>query len=271
MRIKLKSKKDWIVQQLIGWITISVSLMAASCGSNTPRLLPSESSQLQEYIDRSEMRLVRDSLIACALGADQGFFINPSSPVSILYYPEGDISEVGYFETSSVDVNPDDLSGYTYKSLPDEALFNGYLRRFVRERIDRNIWCRVTYVKNGNLHISNAIRIKYNDQPTESNNALLTLNQQDVASPLFQWETGQNGDNAIYFQVILDDQGDLLSGTYTFDRFFKFYDLSNVVLNIRDITPAPSLLQDTDYRFVLMGVSKDNWVNLLMDQPFSTR
>jgi len=227
------------------------------------------SENLAEYIaDNPTNRLVRDSLIACALGGQMGLFTNESLPISILFYPEGNASNFKYFETETIEMNPDSLENYELKELDDSPIFNGYLRRFEREAIDRNIWGRVTFIKDGNLHISNAIRIKYDDKPTEYNPDLLAIDQSERLAPNFTWEDGITPENVIYFHALLDADGELVSGTYTFDRQFQFYNLSNVVLNIRDITPAPSLTANEQYNFVIMGVSIDNWVNLLLETSF---
>jgi len=270
--VRLDRYSDYVKYRsgLIGLGLFLLILVLNSCGEEEDRS-PQASTTLASYIDINvDRRLVRDSLIACALGADQGFISDPRDPISILYYPEGDVSEVGYFESASIDVNPDDLTNYTYKSLEDRPLFNGYLRMLIRERTDQNVWCRVTFVRDGNIHISNAIRIKYNDFPTESNNEVLSIDQSANLSPIFTWTDGLIDRNAIYFHVVLDDEGELVSGTYTFEKTFQFYNLSNVVLNIRDVNPPPTLEPSSDYTFVLMAVSLDNWVNLLIEQPFST-
>ncbi|MEL6924450.1 MAG: hypothetical protein AAFO94_10420 [Bacteroidota bacterium] len=245
-------------------------LQILACQKDTDSL-PVLFDQLDEYIStNADFPLVRDSLIACAAGGQDGLFSSEVSPVSIFFYPEGEATEFQYFETSSENVDPDDLSNYQRKSLDQEAVFNGYLRRFLRAAPAETIWCRVTFVKSGRLHISNAIRVKIGDLPTEYNPNLLTIDQTDPLSPVFTWDDGRTADNAIYFHVVLDSDGDLLSGTYTFERQFRFYDLSNVVLNIRDVSPVPQLQANQGYTFVLMGVSADNWVNLLLDQSFDT-
>jgi len=224
---------------------------------------------LVDYITQNPNNLlVKDSLIACALGGQMGLFENESLPVSILFYPEGNASDFKYFETETIDVNPEELDNYELKELADSPIFNGYLRRFEREAVDQNIWGRVTYIKDGNLHISNAIRIKYNDKPTEYSSDLLRIDQSEKLAPNFTWEDGVTPENVIYFHALLDAEGELVSGTYTFDRQFQFYNLSNVVLNIRDITPAPSLTANKEYTLVIMGVSVDNWVNLLLETSF---
>jgi len=227
---------------------------------------------LADYIaQNSTFPLVRDSLIACAAGGQENFMVDEERPISIFYYPEGNASEFLYFETETIAVNPDDLSQYQIKTLPDSPILNGYLRHFSRAATDQNIWCRVSFIKDEQLHISNAIRLKYNDLPTEFNPSLLAINQEDQLSPIFNWQEGRIAENAIFFQVVSDADKNLLSGTYTFERQFQFYNLENVVLNIRDITPAPVLTTEEDYTFLLMGVSSDNWVNLIIEESFDTR
>ena len=226
---------------------------------------------LEDYITSNEVfPLVRDSLIACAFGSDSKLMADDDFPLSILFYPEGNATDFRYFETESADIDPEDLSQYCRKDLPHSPIFNGYLRRFERAALDKNIWARVSYIKDGNLHISNAIRLKYNDKPSETNPSLLTIDQSENLSPIFSWLDGVIPENAIYFHAVLDSNNDLISGTYSFDRQFQFYDLSNVVLNIRAINPPPTLQQNEEYTFVLMGVSLDNWVNLFIEQPFTT-
>lgn len=240
-----------------------------SCNKEDVDSAPTVIDTLADYIrENPDNQLIQDSLIACAFGGQKDFLVNEEFPISILFYPEGNASDFKYFETETIDVNPDDLASYQLIELGDKPVFNGYLHRFERAAIDRNIWSRVTFIKDGNLHISNPIRIKYNDKPTEYNPALLTLDQTEKGLPIFTWEDGVIPENAIYFQALLDANSDLVAGTYTFERQFQFYDLSNVVLNIRDVTPAPSLIPNENYNFIMMGVSLDNWVNLIVDTSF---
>ena len=117
--------------------------------------------------------------------------------------------------------------------------------------------------------MSNPIRLKINTKPTEVNADLLTISDNGV-EPTFSWEDGLIPENAIYFHVVSDLDNNLISGTYTFDREFTFYDLDNVVLNITDPATNPSLEPNQEYNFTMMGVSLDNWVNLLIQRRFTT-
>ncbi len=242
-----------------------------ACNQETVKLVPDLTDNLATYLEvNPEFSLVTDSLIACAAGGQSQYLTDDEMPISILFYPEGDASEFLYFETDDINVNPDDLANYQRVDLPDEPLFNGYLHRFKRAALNENTWCRVSFVKDGNLHISNPIRIKYDDFPTEYNAEVLDIDQQMPLSPVFQWQDGRTPQNQIYFQIVLDENDNLISGTYTFDLQFQFYDLSNVVLNISPTSPTPSLLNQEQYSFVMLGVSIDSWVNLIVEGDFET-
>jgi len=108
--------------------------------------------------------------------------------------------------------------------------------------------------------------MKTNPKPTEVNPALVNIEVEDSTAH-FEWQDGVIDENVIYFQVISDDQGNLVSGTYTYDRSWTFYDTSNVVLNITT-DPNPTLEAGKEYNFTMMAVSEDNWVNLLIQQSF---
>ena len=67
--------------------------------------------------------------------------------------------------------------------------------------------------------------------------------------------------------MVTDAQNNLLSGTYTYEKLFTYYNLENVVLNVTRENP-PSLLSNNSYSFTMMGVSLDNWVNLVIQKDF---
>jgi len=252
-------------------ILVIVLFSIFSCKKETVELIPNIANNLEVYIDLNpEFRLVKDSLIACAAGGQSNFLVDADRPISIFFYPEGNAMEFEYFETDSINVDPNNLANYHRVELPDEPILNGYIRHFKREAPDQNIWSIVSFVKDGNLHISNPIRIKYNNTPTEYNADVLMIDQGTPLSPIFQWEDGVVAENEIYFQIISDRDNNLISGTYTFEKHFQFYDLSNVVLNVSPTSPTPSLQTQQEYSFVMMGVSIDNWVNLIVEGQFDT-
>lgn len=230
-----------------------------------------EAANLTRFIElNADLPVVEDSLIACALSGEAMFLNNSQSPIHILFYPEGNATDFQYFETSNADVDPNDYSQYKMQELPLNPIFNGYLQSFGRAAVSENVWGLVTYQKDGRLHISNPIHIKSPELPTEFDATLLQVNQEQLLEPAFNWQDGRIDENVIYFQVIMDEQGNLISGTYTLDRVFQFYNLSNVVLNISAINPTPVLEANRNYTFVMMAVSIDNWVNLVIEEAFST-
>ena len=67
---------------------------------------------------------------------------------------------------------------------------------------------------------------------------------------------------------VRDAENNFLSGTYTFEKWFQYFNLSNVVLDINTSNP-PNLIEGNSYNLTLMGVSEDNWVNLLIQKGFT--
>lgn len=228
------------------------------------------SENLFDYIQISGLTLVKNDLIACAASGQVGFLGDQEKRTSVFFYPEGDAHTFKYFESSSEDIDPNDYGFYTEKTLSDLPVFNGYLRRFQRAENEMPIWCLVTFIRNGALHISNPIKLKLPDIPTEFNTNLLDVDLRDQLSPNFSWNDGLIDENEIYFHVISDVDGNLISGTYTFEKQFQFYNLENVVLNIRNVVPAPVLESANTYKMTIMGVSIDNWVNVIMEKSFDT-
>lgn len=225
-----------------------------------------EADSLGSYVASSPLPS-SDQLIACAGGGANDLVTHPEAPVSIYYYPIAGAGFFRYYETSNITQNPDNLDFYNEVVLDDAPFFNGYLRRFRNIPIPQEKWARVTFETGDSLHVSNAIRLKYPVLPTTYDSSKVTVELNGV-NPTFSWPDHNNSLDVIYFQVVSDRNDNLISGTYTFDKTFTFYDLSNVVLNIRDVSPAPSLDIGEPYKFTLMTVSSDNWVNLISERNF---
>ena len=245
-------------------ISVLMLTWIISCDNNNP-VAPAGS--LSAYIENRGLP-VSNQLIACASGSREVLLDDPDRPVSIFFLPIEGAKNFQYFETENDFFNPDNFDNYSLQSLPLDSVFNGYLMRFLRLNPEERKWGKVVYETEDSLHICNAIALKYPFLPTEYGPQLLSIDQSESLSPNFEWTTGSIDDNAIYFQVVSDAENNLLSGTYTFDTHFQFYQLDNVVINIRDVNPAPQLVQGNRYTFTLMGVSLDNWVNLVADTTF---
>lgn len=211
-------------------------------------LAPFSQSQLEE-------------VIACAASKE-----GDNSIAFIYYYPIPEATNIQYFETSNANVDPNDFSNYILRTLEAENVFGGYLKRFIRSGNDE-VFSIVTFEANGKFHKSNPIRLKQASKPTEYTYDL-TIDSSITLMPIFSWNDGVFPDNAIYFQVISDENNDFISGTYTFDQWFQYYNLSNVVLDINREVPE-SLILNNLYNFSMLAVSLDNWVNLVIEKPFT--
>jgi len=200
-----------------------------------------------------------DNVIACASGSE-----NPNETIAYVY-PRPGASDLRYFETTDATVDKNDFKLYTPVDIETEDFFNGFLKTFtIQSQVEK--WVIISFSENGDLHISNPIRLKHQSQNTVFTDAI-AIDQSQEGMPLFSWENITNEEDAIYFQVVSDMNTDLLSGTYTFDSSFRYHELDNVVLNITQETP-PDLVIDDPYGFLVMGVSEDNWVNVLGQRAF---
>ena len=223
---------------------------------------------LQTDLDNDGLEISSDYIIACAAGMPDGFMGDAKHPVSMFFYPVSGASNYRYYETTSDNLNKWDYSLYTEISKSSLPVFNGYLRRFPLPN-NRNRWGIVTYEVDGKLRVCDPVHIKVSFKPTVWSPESIKITENGV-NPSFAWEEFPSHQNAIHFNVISDSTGNLISGTYTADTSWSFYDLSNVTLNIRDIMPTPSLNSTTQYKFTLMSVSDDNWVTAFGQKDFVT-
>jgi len=217
---------------------------------------------LQTYIDANSQSPL-DEVIACAASDPDDRAISYA-----FYYPVIGATDIRYYESETVAIDPNDFSLYSRKELANEPVFGGKLERFVRTDSEE-AWCIVTFKLQGTLHISNPIRLKNGTKPSEwTDDVAIDLSQS--GAPKFSWNDGTIVENSIYFQVITDVQNHFLSGTYTYEKYFQYRNMVNVVLDINTEVP-PDLEVGQDYNFVLMGVSEDNWVNLVVQNTFTAQ
>lgn len=200
-----------------------------------------------------------DNVIACASGS-----VNPNEIIAYVY-PRPGATDLRYFETENANVDKDEYQNYMQIDLPEEDFFNGYLKTFTRQTLEEK-WVIISFRESGKLHLSNPILLKHQTQNTIFTTTV-AIDQSQAGMPLFSWDSLVQAPDAIYFQVVTDASNELLSGTYTFDSQFRYYQLDNVVLDITQETP-PDLINAARYGFTLMGVSEDNWVNTLLQTEF---
>lgn len=232
---------------------ILVCIVLSSCSNDD------DITTLASYIDGNTFEI--GAVIACA-ASDKD-----TNEILTFYYPEIGATDIRFYETNTLDVNPNDFSNYERISLESEPFFNGYLGKFTQSSVTEK-WIIITFKLDAEIKISNPIRSKQITKPTVWNEDVI-IDQSQSGMPNFSWVDNPVGDNAIYFQVISDAQNNLLSGTYTYENHFQYYNTSNVVLNVTTLTP-PLLVIGNTYNFTLMDVSEDNWVNSVILKTFES-
>lgn len=237
-------------------------LLLFSCKKDTP-----DARILDAYIEENSDWGTSDKLIACAAGGE--FFPADVSEtmVYIFFYPQAIAYDFKYFETDNANVNENDLGNYTEMQLPERSVFNGYLRRFERVNPSQDRWAIITYRLHDTLWRCQPIKLKGESNPTIVDHEIVEIDVSVDLKPTFSW-TDEAENNAIYFQVISDLDGNLLTGTYTFDTDFSFYQPEEFAPNITDEELEPVLVSGESYLFTLMGVGEDNWVNLISEMEF---
>lgn len=239
-------------------IVVFFSLILLSCSNDDDNSMPS--NVLAEYLMGQVIET--GAVIACAASEEN------TNNILAYYFPRAGATSIRFYETETASVDKLDYTKYKEIALESEPFFNGSLGKFTREASVEK-WIIITYELNNEIKVSNPIRTKQIQKPTVWNDEV-TIDQTNPLMPIFNWELNAVADNAIYFQVISSINNDLISGTYTLENTFQFYNLSNVVLNITE--GVPQLENTTDYNFTLMDVSLDNWVNIItIDKKFTTQ
>lgn len=215
---------------------------------------------LQSNIDGKN--IVVDNVIACAASGKN------ESKVSIFLYPRPGATNIQCYATATEDFDKNNYRNYKKVNASLSNIFNGYLMKFDVD-FDSEKWVIVTFDEEDKTHLCNPIRLKQFTKPTEYLVDNVTIDA-STQMPNFIWEDGSFLDTKIYFQVISNTQNNLLSGTYTYEKQFVYYNLDNVILNVTRDNP-PELNNNTNYNFTLMGVSEDNWVNLFSEKTFTTQ
>jgi hypothetical protein len=224
-------------------------------------------SDLERFVNENS-ELSTDYLIACAGGNNSEFMGDSEHPISIFYYNVDGASEAKLFELKGEGLDPNDYGNYEASSLNSTSLFNGRMGHFKSPAINSEKWFIVCYTTASKLHISDPIVVLASSLPTVeiSNNIVLTENG---ITPSFDWSNDPTEGNVIYFSLISDSAENFISGTYTEVKYWQFYDLSEVVLNVTPVQ-NPSLSPNEMYSYLNMGVDEDNWVRSMGTQTFST-
>ena len=250
------------IRKSIFFYCLLLSIAFSACNKTPTKTLAYD-------LDNSTLPLSSDYIIACAAGMPEGFMGETNFPVSMFFYPVVGATNFKYYETTSEQIDPFNYSLYLPVEATPELVFNGYLQRFPIAHKKNNRWGIVTYEVNGEIRICDPIYIKVATQPTILAPNSITI-QDNGIMPNFNWNPLPNHENKIHFNVVANKNNDLITGTYTYNTDWQFYDLSSVVLNITDQSTPPILMSNTEYLFTLMSVSDDNWVNLFGQKDFIT-
>lgn len=234
-----------------------IGLIALSCQEDNDDEVV---NTLESYISQENYEI--GAVIACAASDEN------TNDILTFFYPEEGATNIRFFETSNTATDKLNFSEYEQRFITSEPFFNGHLGKFTQNSSIEK-WTIITFELNGEIKISNPIRTKQITKPTVWNNDV-TIDQSVTGMPNFIWEDNPVGDNAIYFQVVSDELDNLLSGTYTYDNQFQYYNTSNVVLNVTTQEP-PDLINENVYNFTLMDVSLDNWVNWVVLKTFNSQ
>ncbi|NND05544.1 MAG: hypothetical protein HKN87_04110 [Saprospiraceae bacterium] len=250
---------------MLHFLCLALLLLIASCNKETS----APENTLQAYIDEHPEWQPHDELVACAAGGQQGFLDDANAPLSMFFYPKLYSTNFRYYETRDGEANPDDLAKFVEMEANFEPLFNGFMARFPLPEPGSDRWACVSYVSQDTLWYCKPVRYKMQSKPTIFSTDRMEITLENDITPLITWED-QDPENIIYFQILVDERGDAISATYTEEKAFKFYDTSNVVFNVTRPGPVLPLLPNKDYSVILMGISGDNWVNLIAQGSFIT-
>jgi len=264
----MKQKTFKLVKLSLLFFGIGFAVFVTGCNDSEEE---SSDLTLSDYIAQANSPIQRDSLIACAGSGQNGILQDDTGlPVSVIFFPLENISDIRYFETTTLPEDFDDFTQYIERNLSLVPILDGTLLKFAREASTEEVIGFVTFVRNDKLFISNRIHIKDSFEPTIYQPSETEINQSSPLMPAFTWGLSPDNKDAIYFHVVSDRSSNLLSGTYTIENQFQFYKLDNVVLNITPVNETPTLERNEDYLFSVMGISIDNWVNFLSTNEFLT-
>ena len=240
-------------------IFLFVLALFSACASDNEEIVPRNLGDFIETIPASNL----GGVIAYAANSEGRDDLN-----YIFYYPEPGAKDIRYYEAVNASIDPLDFNQYRRQALVVENVFGRKLARFVRNNNESERWCLVTYFLDGVLQISNPILLKNRTQPTQWKDNL-TIDYPRSLNPVFSWTDFETPNNDVYFQAIFETEADaFVSGTYTEEQAFFFYDTNNVTFDINLTTPE-TLKVDTEYSIIVMGVNQtDNWVNLVIQETF---
>ena len=267
----MTSKK--FVNILKAAFVITLAFIMTACGDDESVTLGDpDAATLSNYIKSHGNLEVKFDLNAFAAGNYEGPFSDSTKPVNVIFYPIEDAVDFRYYETNSLQEDPENLILFNEKSYDLLPVFNGEFRKFVSDVSEYEAYGRVVVRTLNNIHISKAIQIESGTIQTEYNNSLVRIDTSAGSNPSFTWRDGLRPGNVKYFQGVVNPMGDLMAGTFTEGNSYQYKDFSTVIETLHLISdPLPDLEAGINYRFVLMGISATNWVNMIADTSFTVK
>jgi len=238
-------------------VSLFICISVLSCSEDTDITV---SRNLQEYINESQ-NVAAKAIVAFAANAEAN-----TSLTSIFYYPEAGATDIRYYELTDRSLDENSFVNYRRQSLKSEEVFGGKLERFSRSGSSES-WCLVTYIKEGVLRISEPIKLNNTSKTTVYSDEV-TVNYKTTLEPNFTWEDGARNESIRYFQVFTDEEEAFISGTFTEDTFFQYYDETKDNINT---TMPKKLVEDEVYNFTMLGIGADNWVHIIIEEQFIPR
>jgi len=212
---------------------------------------------LSDYL---EFNSIADDVIACAASDVK------KQKIEVYFFPEINTTDYRLYLLDDQGIDKMDFSNYEYQFVDSNISIGNKLRSFKLDATQKETWAIVTFTQENKISYSTPINLKHKTSPTLYENHVEV--DREILS--FTWGdlVGADGvKNAIFFEVINDDENNLISGTYTLDNSYIYLDHANVVLTI-----TPNNNQKLDkyktYEFIVMGVGKDNWVNFISNKTF---
>ena len=147
--------------------------------------------------------------------------------------------------------------------LDDSSVFGNQFRSFTRSGTSES-WYLLTYEIDGIVYKSNPIQLRNISQPTVYTNDV-TIDFPESLKPRFIWDNS-GLTNTEYLHVLLNSSSEFVSGVYTQNTTFEYFDTSTTTSQIS--TTAPDLILENRYNCTILGFSNENWVNLNIQKSF---
>lgn len=189
-----------------------------------------------------------------------------SAHTNIYTVIENGATDIKFYESDYPNINSQDLFSYKLMeiqpSLINDAKVKTYRHTFLRDE-----WIIMTYKIDNKIKLSSPVRINNLFHPTNFIEAV-NIDQDLNGSASFNWDVQSYDANAFFFEIMKDDNSQVLSLTFTNDSNFQYFNLANVTLNLSENTP-PSLEQGRNYDITILDIGLDNWINSVYNRTFN--